>query len=145
MRAAQIEPGYVGGAALQAARAALWLGDAALLRRAADFYRSAALPGRVNRIGTITLDAGIAALEGRREDAVSAYREALREFRELGLVVAEADVGLDFVTALGPSAPEALTAAEESRAIYARLGATKWLERLDALLAQEAGAPRAGG
>jgi class 3 adenylate cyclase/predicted ATPase len=144
MKAAEIEPGFVGGTVTQAARAALWMGDLERLRTAAELFDAAALPGKVNRVGSLVLDAGIAALEGRRDDAVSAYGEALRRLRGLGLVLGVADVGLDFVTALGPSVPEALAAAEESRQIYERLGVRAWSNRLESVRAEQSPAGAAG-
>jgi predicted ATPase/class 3 adenylate cyclase len=138
MEAIDIEPGFAGGASLLAARSALWLGDLERLRTAAARFNSAALPGKLNRIGAIGLEAAVAALEGRRSDAVSGFREALRLTREQGLVLGVADYGLDFVTAVGPAEPEARVAAEEARATYERLGAKAWLARLDAVLGEVA-------
>jgi hypothetical protein len=45
---------------------------------------------------------------------------------------------VDFAFALGPDDPDARAAAEEAREIFARLGATAWLERLEAVLGRTA-------
>jgi hypothetical protein len=127
-----------------AARAALWMGDLDRARTAAARFASTALPGKLNRIGAMGLEAGLAALEGRRSEAVSGFREARRLLRELGLVVSVADNGLDFVSAVGPADPEARAAADEARATYTRLGAKPWLDRLDTILGEVTPAAAAG-
>ncbi len=124
-----------------AARAALWARDAAT---------AVALVGRIgptiNRGQALTLDhvtlrAGIAALEGRRGDAITGYRDALRGWRQLGLAFDEAMAALDLAILLAPTEREmadAATSLETARDTFGRLGARPFLERLEAA---RAGAP----
>ena len=79
-----------------------------------------------------TLAAGIAALEGRRSDALSQFREALAGYRALGLAFDEALTVLDMVSLLGAGEPDVQTAADWARTTFTRLGARPLLERLDA-------------
>ena len=84
----------------------------------------------------MTLRAGLAALEGRGDDAARLYRESLRAWRELGLPWDEALCALDMATLLDPAEPEVRAAAEAARAILTRLRAMPFLDRLDAALAR---------
>ena len=77
----------------------------------------------------------VASLEGRTADGVASYQEALRRWRETCRDWAVAVCGLDFVRAVGASIPEAQAAGEEARAIFERVGARVYLERLDAVMA----------
>ena len=79
-----------------------------------------------------TVRAGIAALEGRMDDALSAYRETLGTWHDLGLVWDEALCTIDMATLLDPSDPEVRSAAETARRTLTGLGAKPFLERLDA-------------
>jgi len=117
-----------------AARAALWDGDTAA---AADIIGT--LDGFANRGRAVTLDlvslrAGLAALEGRRAEAVIGYREALRGWQSLGLAFDEALTVVDLAILLAPTgremaeAPAAIDAARET---LTRLGARPLLARLD--------------
>jgi hypothetical protein len=80
--------------------------------------------------------AGIAALEGRPADALALYRQALRDWRELGCVWDLALCGLDMTLLLDPSQPEVRAAADSAREIPVRLGARPFVERLDEALAK---------
>jgi hypothetical protein len=100
---------------------------------------------RLDRVGThgALLDAdrhailaGIAALDGRRPEAVGEYRDALRRYRELGLDFDVAMTGMDFVTLL-PDEPEARETADEARRLFERLGARPFLARLEAASSAE--------
>ncbi len=85
-----------------------------------------------------TLRAGLAALEGRRSEAIAGYREALRGWRGLGLAFDEAMAALDMAILLAPTEremAEAAAAIESARETLARLGATPLLARLDAVMA----------
>ena len=73
-------------------------------------------------------------MEGRHAETVSGFREAIQRFRELGVFFNMAQAGLAFGLAVGPSDPEARAAAEEAREIFARLKATPWVGRVDAVL-----------
>jgi hypothetical protein len=90
--------------------------------------------GRVVDASRQTIEAGIAALEGRTAEAVSLYAEAARQLRDLGLPLLVALGDLDLLATLGPGAARA-AAEEEARDIVAKLGAIALLPRLDALAA----------
>ena len=121
-----------------AVRAELWLGRAEAVRELAGRLGRHVSRGRAVALDHLTFEAGIAALEGRRADAVAAYREALRGWRQLGLAFDEAMAALDVALLLAPSeremteAPAAITAARET---LGRLGARPFLARLDAAAA----------
>ncbi len=78
-----------------------------------------------------TLRAGLAALDGRTDEALTQYRESLHAWRDLGLPWDEALCALDMATLLDPSEPEVGAAAEAARAILTRLQATPFLARLE--------------
>jgi len=118
-----------------AIRAALWHGDLLRAREISALLDALPASGRVMQAGRLTARAGIAALEGRRADAVSGYREALRRWREIGQLRDFALCAIDFVTLLGPDEPDARAAAEEARPILERIRARPYLERLAAALA----------
>jgi hypothetical protein len=123
-------------AALEAARFALWTGDAPLAE--IDLANAVADPrrGRVVDTGRLVIRAGLAALDGRVREALVMYRDALRAWRDLGLLYDEAVTGMDMVILLDPGDAEVRAAAEASRGILERLGARPLLERLDTELAK---------
>ncbi len=116
-----------------AIRSALWSGDVETASTLLERLTSAVWAGQAIDLDRLTLRAGIAALEGRRADAITAYRDALRGWRQLGLVFDEAVAAVDLVTLLAPTeremaeAPAAIAAAREA---LERLGARPFLERL---------------
>jgi class 3 adenylate cyclase/tetratricopeptide (TPR) repeat protein len=119
---------------LLAAHVAFWGGDlpgaaAELAALDASGYRTPVVEAR-----RVTMRAGLAAGEGRRTEALGLYRDALRRWRDVGLVVDEALTVIDMATLLGPTEPEVSAAAEGAREILARLGATPFLARLDAAM-----------
>ena len=63
----------------------------------------------------LTVRAGIGALEGRHDEALGAYREALGLWRDLGLVWDEALCGLDVAMLMGVRDDEALATVERTR------------------------------
>jgi hypothetical protein len=76
----------------------------------------------------------VAALEGRSEDAAIDYGEAIRHWREGGYDFEAASAALDFAWAVGPEVPEARAAAERARAVFERVRAKVYLDRLDGVL-----------
>ena len=117
-------------AAVVAARAAIWSGAVEDARRARDVLE--AHHGRAARNGLRSVDAGIAALEGRRVEALAGYREATRVWREFGLDFTLALTELDMVFALGTREAEAAGVVDEARTILTRLRAAPLLAMLDA-------------
>ena len=119
----------------QAARPALWVGDLESVRGDLVALDATGVHGRVVEARRVTLRAGIAALEGRRPEAVTLYREALRAWRDMRLQWEEALAALDMAIVLGPTEPGVVAAAAAAREIMERLGAQPFLERLDACMA----------
>jgi class 3 adenylate cyclase/tetratricopeptide (TPR) repeat protein len=123
-----------------AIRAAAWLGDSAGITDALRVVEQ--VPGRVSsalhREGGASLDA----LAGRRGEALAGFADALRRWRDLGLVYEAALCTVSMVKLLGASDPEPRAAADDARSLLERLGARPLLGQLEAALAQPApGAP----
>jgi hypothetical protein len=91
--------------------------------------------GKAVGLDRVTLRAGLAALEGRRADAISGYREALRGWHALGCAFDEALAALDLAILLAPGEremAEASSVVDSARETLTRLGAGPLLARLDA-------------
>jgi len=119
-----------------AARAALWAGNVAGANDLVGQIDASVFRGQAIELDRATLRAGVAALEGRRADAVAGYREALRGWRSLGLAFDEAMAALDLAVLLVPTEREMAEAAsviEAARETLNRLGARPLLARLDAV------------
>ncbi len=117
-----------------AARAALWAGNAPGAAEIVGQMDRSVIKGQATELDRVALRAGIAALEGRRADAISGYREALRGWRGLGLAFDEALTVVDLATVLAPTEremPEAPAVIEAARETLRRLGARPLLARLD--------------
>jgi hypothetical protein len=116
-------------------RGALWLGDAPTL--AAVLRRLEEVPdrSRLAKAGRLQASAGLAALEGRTADAITASQSARSVLAGGGFTLDSALAALDFVFAVGPEVPEARAAAGEARVVFERVRAEVYLERLDAILA----------
>ncbi len=110
------------------ARSALWLGDVERARAALAGMKT--FRGRWIAATRLTAEAGLAALEGRVEEAAEAYREAIEDWRTLECTLDLALCELDLVLLLGPDHPDA-TAAKEAKDIFTQLGAKPFLEQLD--------------
>jgi class 3 adenylate cyclase/tetratricopeptide (TPR) repeat protein len=113
------------------ARVSLWLRDADALE--ADLVALAASGrfGAALNADRMTLNAGLAALRGRKDEALHQYAQAAGECRRLKLPWAEALLGIDMATVLDPSLPEVAEAIARSRTILGELGARPFLERLE--------------
>jgi hypothetical protein len=109
-------------------RASLWLGDLEGATRALAAGR--ALLGRWISAVNTTLEAGIAALEGRVEDAADHYAAAFDRWRAIDDTLSLALAELDCVLLLGASHP-ASVAGKEAHDVFAQLGAAPFLERLE--------------
>jgi tetratricopeptide (TPR) repeat protein len=126
---------------LWAGRAALHNGDVAGAQRALALIERES--GRATMADTAMLRAGIAARQGRVDDALSEYRTALPIYRDLELRFDIALTGLDMAALLGPDVPGVRAAAAEARAILVELGARPVIARLDRLVAAAAPAAAA--
>ena len=112
-----------------AIRAASWLGDAAAV---ADSLRVLeGNPGRVTAAIRREGRAALAALQGRRAEALAEFIDAIRRWRELGLEFEAAVCGLNLVTMLGPLDPEARAVAADAGATFERLGAHPLVKLLE--------------
>jgi class 3 adenylate cyclase/tetratricopeptide (TPR) repeat protein len=135
VRAVEVDPAatvYLGFAM----RPALWGRDLARARQVAD--QLDANPS--NELGIaayrIAARAGIAALEGRVDDAITGFRDALSRLRSEHSDFEVARISLDLVLLVGADHPAAPAAADEARAIFERVRARPYLERLDAAMAR---------
>ena len=115
-----------------ASRAAAWLGDAGAVSHALKILEGE--PGRVPAVVRREGQAALAALDGRRADALAGFHDAIRRWRELGLEFEAAMCTLNLVTMLGPSEPEVQAAADDAAALFKRVGAKPFQKLLDAAL-----------
>jgi tetratricopeptide (TPR) repeat protein len=125
-----------------AARAAAWLGDVGSVRAAYAEFASLGVHGPMPDAEAVVIRAALAALEGRRDDALSAYRDALRRWRDLGLAWREALTVIDMATLLGSTEADVVRMAGPARETLGRIGARPYLARLEAALAATDPAPR---
>ena len=118
---------------LWAGRAALHNGDVPGAERALALAERET--GRATLADIGMLRAGIAARQGRIDDALSEYRTALSIYRDLELRFEIALTGLDMAALLGPDVSGVRAAAAEARAIFVELRAEPVIARLDRLVA----------
>jgi hypothetical protein len=118
----------------RAGKAAILAGDATGAREALDSLTLNGTRGRVIDIERETIEAGIAALEGRTDDAVARYRAALSTWGEMRLPWDQAWAAWAAVASLGTDVPEARAWGAAARSILAQLGAAPLVERLDVAL-----------
>jgi class 3 adenylate cyclase/tetratricopeptide (TPR) repeat protein len=121
-----------------AAICALWERDGERAATALAALDSAGARGPVVDMDRRTIRAGLAALEGRTGDALSAFREALAGWRDLGSPWREALTATTMATLLEPADPEVRAAVDAAREILVRLEAAPFIARLDAALARSA-------
>jgi class 3 adenylate cyclase len=120
----------------RAARASLWAGDVEAARADVAAMLAAGARGRAIDHDLVAIRAGIAAAEGRADEALGAYRVVLRVWREMALPWDEALAAIDMATLLDPGLPEVAAAVDRAREILAGLGARPILDRLDEVLAR---------
>ncbi len=113
------------------ARFALHAGKVDAVRRISEEMGSGL--GGVTEHHLETIRAGIAALEGRRDDAVSLYRSALAGYRAFGVRFTFALAVLDMAKLLGPEDPAVRSVVQEGRAVLVDLGADPLVAQLDTL------------
>jgi class 3 adenylate cyclase/tetratricopeptide (TPR) repeat protein len=95
---------------------------------------------RLERGSTGARWAAIAALEGRRDEAISGFRTAIDLLLEVGARYSEARCVLDMVAVLDTDDPDLVAAVERARSFFEEVGAKPLLERLEALLGVGTGA-----
>ena len=140
LQLAEDDPGVGFEYTYRTARPALWARDLAGVKELLARYTELGDFGPVADARMATLNAGIAALEGRPAEAVALYKEGLRGWRAVHAVVDEALTGVDAAELLDASDPQVAEIVASTRAILERLGAKPYLTRLDAAEAR-AGAP----
>jgi predicted ATPase/class 3 adenylate cyclase len=114
-----------------AARWAVWMGDLERTRAAVALLRGSSERGAYADALRNGVEAGLASLEGRRDDAIAGYRSAIATFRRLDLPLDLGRCQLEYATLLGPEAPGARAAADEAREIFERLDSAPLSERLE--------------
>ncbi len=128
-------PGLAVESVFESMRGAVWLHDEATIRSVIERLDADADCSRYARAARAAARGALAGLEGRTDVSVGEYQRAIRLLREGGFGLAAAQVALDFTFLIGPEVPEARAAAEEARAVFERVRARVYLDRLDALLA----------
>jgi hypothetical protein len=121
-----------------AARAALWSRNRADAAADLDAIDQTGVHGPAADLRRTTVQAGIAALDGRANEAVALFRVAREGFRDIGLPWEEALLGIDMAMLLDAREPEVVAAAARSREILTGLRAQPFLDRLDAALGEVA-------
>ncbi len=120
-----------------AVRAAMWGRDVVKAREIADRLDAHPSSAAPTATGRIAARAGIAALEGRRGDAIAGYGDALARYRATGQDFALACAGLDCVLLVGAEEPSARAAGKEARTIFERVEARPYLRLLESAVARD--------
>jgi len=121
----------------RAVRAALWMRDAATAALVLADYDSLHLFGPGPSAWRPTIGAGLAALDGRRDEALELYAEAHSKWRAAEVVFDGALTSIDMLFTLGPDEPAARVAAAESRTTLDALGARPFVDLIDQLTAAQ--------
>jgi class 3 adenylate cyclase/predicted ATPase len=130
-RASELDPDETGWFTTPfAIHAALWARDLEGAVEAASRMERHPYTGTGTNAIRIGARAGIAALEGRRADALSGFQTSTQTLRRIGRDFELALEFLDMVVLLGAKAPEVSSVVPEARAILTRLRATPYLSRL---------------
>jgi hypothetical protein len=135
LAAAKLAPGFFRFSAV-ACRYALWIPDLDRARVGLELLAATFERGRYVKAIRTSLAAGVAALEGRVDEATAGYREAAATFRALDMPLDLGRSQLEFASLVGPADPEARAAAEEAAEIFDRLGSPALRDRLAAGLAR---------
>jgi len=118
--------------------AAVLAGDAKAARAELAGLQATSAHGALFDARRRAIQAGIDSLEGRVEEGVSGYREALDRLRELGVRLDVALTAIAMATTVGPARPEVKDAVDEAREILESLGAEPFVALLDAAVGDEA-------
>ncbi len=117
-----------------AGRAAIWARDADRLAPIIEQLAADADRSTMRRDDLAEFRAAQAGFDGRVDEALAGYRAAISARRELGVDFAAARMALDLLIVVGPGNDEARAGAEEARALFERLGASAYIDRLDEAL-----------
>jgi class 3 adenylate cyclase len=143
--AAASNPNYVLDGATYAAHAAV-AGDLRdELRTAIEVHRASPLQGTVTGAAQAAAEAGLAAREGRWDDAHAGYQRALDATREAGFRLEEAFIGLEWGALAGSRDAEAAAAAAAGEAFFTERGGSSAVERYRAAFVAAAAAAVGAG
>lgn len=146
LEAARLDSFNATGHSIEAIQAALLAGDPDLTRAALTALETSGSHGAMAKLARRLGEAGMAALEGRTQEAAVGLREVRDAYRKADLARPLALTGLVACRLLGLDHPDVSGALDEARAIFERLGARAWLERLDEIRTRPQGPPsRAAG
>jgi len=120
----------------RSAVAGLWASDLAAAASDLDELEATGVHGRVATARRLSIQAGIAALEGRTSEAIHLYENALTAWRELRIAWDEALTAIAMTKLLDPAMPEVRRAAEASREFLVRVHAAPFIEQLDTAIAR---------
>ena len=118
----------------RAARAALWGGDTATVRRIVVEFTARWRQGRASEHRLQIMTAGLAAIDGQRADAVERFERASVGLRDFGLEPEVVMAAFDMVVVLGIEDPAAIRALDDARATIQRLGLGALESALERLL-----------
>jgi len=131
----ELSPGDANEVTYRCGRWELWAGDVDEARRLHASFVETGAYGPLVEARRQTLEAGIAASEGRTSDAIALYRDALKNWRDTHSGWDEALTGIDMAMLLDPSDPEVAAVIKSTREILERLRAKPYLELLDRAVA----------
>ncbi len=114
-------------------RLAIRVGDADIVRQCIAEIAASSSRTPFSRIRLVSLEAGLAALDGRVDDAVRGYRDAIVRMGDLGYLLEVATIDLEFAAVVGLHRPEAREAARVGRRFFASVGAKAFVAQFDAL------------
>ena len=123
----------IGLATSLAAHAGAWAGDLEGIRNAEAALERSGVHGPAIEASRRTMRATIAGMEGRSSEAGAGFREAARQWRDLGLQFDLALCHLDLLATMGSGASGARAAADEARLILMELKAEPFLKQLEML------------
>jgi hypothetical protein len=128
----------------EAIASAMWAREDETVRRLA--VELAALPGAnaaITRADIAFAGAAIAFADGRRKEALAAFRDVFRRYVELGYDLMAARAATIAARLAGADEPELRPLLAESRQILERVRATAYLRQLDEVVATSGGVPAA--
>src|SRR6185369_5804721 len=103
-------------------RPALWLRNARLVKEVLEKFDGQPSVATLENVAyRVTAVAGVAALEGRRSEAVAGWLDAIARFRDLGYEFEAARAALDAVMLLGHDEPGLKDAVVHARAVFIRV------------------------
>jgi len=128
-------------ATAHAVRAAAWLRDAGTARELHGVIGRQR--GRVAEAGMREAESVVAILEGKPQDGIAGFIDAIRRWRDLGFEFDAAMCALSLVSMVGPTEPEARAAGEWAAAVFERVGAEPFGRRLAVAMLATAPPPAA--